>query len=132
MASPRSLANGILSHFDDIDPMSPSHVMYPGFDLRGLACGISPRSEQFAYMLNMGKNQLERVFAGLAPDREHVTLVFPERWLSPIEEQHMIMTFHRHPGPLKRLDVLTASTMILTDFTQDRLLVVTEAAGGDQ
>jgi hypothetical protein len=121
----------LTSIFDDIGAMPADHPVHPGFDYRAIVpVDIAPRDPSLSWALHHGLDDLNALFDHGRVRREHILLVFPERHLTPSERQEMIYAFTQADGLLRRLDVVTADTMILTDFTQDRIRLLRSGRTG--
>jgi hypothetical protein len=64
-----------------------------------------------------------------------ITLILPERWLSPVEASGLITSIHLHPDikskKIKGVDILTQSDIILKDCLPETVLLALFTKAGE-
>ena len=120
------------SMLGDIDYPKDSEVgkLYP-FKVR---CGVikrrPPRHEFFQFIIDMGRNNIDRVLKhqafGQKPPTE-LTFVFPERWMGVAEQQGFMSRLKKHPDAenIERVNLLTSSPIMVSDFMREHLRILT-------
>jgi hypothetical protein len=106
---------------------SPAGQLYP-FKVR---CGVvkrrPPRHEFFQYIVDMGKENIERVLEHQPLIEEVLTFVFPERWMNVKEQNEFMAIISTHPNveKIKRVDVLTSSPILIGSFRAKQIRILT-------
>jgi hypothetical protein len=106
--------------------------VYPGLDIRVIASQIPPRDQRWQYFLDSSKRIAEALFDGgynRCLQTEHLVVYFPERWLTPVEEGKFMAALVENQiiNAIKpRIDILTCSSVILTDCTATMVRVIME------
>jgi hypothetical protein len=90
-----------------------------------LACAIvrdlPPRDEEFEYFLEMGRGYIDRIFEqtdlGLPKDG-YMHMVFPERWMSCVEQRFIIVALNKHPQAklVKGVYIMTSSPILIGEM----------------
>lgn len=92
-----------------------------------VAKDISPRHPNYEFELNMGVGFIEPILhAAPFPIHTHYYFAFPERWMTPWEQQRFMHCIYEHPNAaaFQRVDVLTASPLIVGGFTASQVRVL--------
>jgi hypothetical protein len=94
------------------------HYLYPFFVRVGCVKMAAPRHERFEFLLGMGEGEIDNVFNGLRFYNEHLTFVFPERYMSVHEQQAFMSTLTNHPfvDMITRMDMITSSPLLIGNF----------------
>lgn len=100
--------------------MEVGNVEERGYKLRIAVAGerLTPRDETFEYFRDYGMNHLESILHQKPIGQSYIALVFPERWLSVHEQQHLVYSLDYHPevksGTLTAVDILTQNPLIVS------------------
>jgi len=103
-----------------------SMELYP-FKVRvGMPYRRPPRHEMWEYFLEMGRQDIDRVFKKESFGRDSLIFVFPERWMNVSEQRNLMHQLKQHPEAekLKQVDIITHSPLIIGDFTQHMIRVL--------
>ena len=113
-------------------PDSMLENLYP-FKVR---CGVvkrrSPRHDFFQFILDTGKENIERVL-NRQPLRGNspidLTFMFPERWMGVKEQTEFMFALSTHPNveKIKNVDIVTSSPIIISDFMREQVRILTWA-----
>jgi hypothetical protein len=113
--------------FEDFDTTAAKRENFP-FPVRvAVVKNLPPRDELFQFALDVGREVIERIFAGKALKDDCPVFVFPERWMS-VQEQHAFMqkiVELPDAGRLKGVMMITSSPLIITNFFKEQVRVVT-------
>ncbi len=101
--------------------------MYPFMVRVGCVKMAAPRHERFEYYRDMGMGNVEDLFDGRRFRTDHLTFVFPERWMSVHEQQAMMLIMTKHPyvDQVKQIDMLTSSPLIIGNFHNFSIRILT-------
>lgn len=88
----------------------------------------TPRHKYFQWILDMGKENIERVlnyesFNGV----KDLTFVFPERWMNVDEQRCFMYILKKHPESetLETVDIITSSPIMISSFSREQILILT-------
>lgn len=102
--------------------------LYPFWHRVGIVQKAPPRHERFEFMIDMGLPDIERVFTGEPLSSEHLTFVFPERYMSVHEQQAFMAVLNKHPdavsGRIKTMDMLTSCSLLISSFHKEAILIL--------
>lgn len=86
-----------------------------------------PRHPAFEYLLNIGSGNIDRVFDNLPIRGSVLEFFMPERFMSVQEQQLFVMALAKHPDAAtwERVDIITSSPIIITNFTRNQIRIVT-------
>ena len=86
-----------------------------------------PRHEFFEYLLNIGMIDIPRILKFQPIDKEVLSFVFPERWMNVAEQQSFMQAITKNPSveKIKRVDLITSSPLIMTNFFREQIRIVT-------
>ncbi len=115
---------GDINYSDD----SFAAKLYP-FKVR---CGIvklrPPRHEFFEFILEMGKQDIERVlYKKPLRRKKKLTFVFPERWMGIQEASAFMSLLLENPdvSKIEQVDILTSSPIMISNFDREQLRILT-------
>lgn len=120
----------LLKNLDDIDTENlMATVIYPRFRVRvGVIKNLPPRHQFFEDFRDLGLKDIDRVFSGGSFRGSNLCFVFPERWMSVKETVNFMQSLHNHPdalaGRITRVDLITSSAVMLTDFPNESMRVI--------
>lgn len=105
-------------------------LVYPHFKVRVAAIQKrSPRHPNFEFFLDLGKDLYEKILYDKPLRHADLVMVFPERWLAPIELNQLMNKLHHHSqsktGLIKTVSIVTSSAFLLTDFPASCVKVFT-------
>jgi len=87
-----------------------------------------PRHPYFDMLHDMGAAHIDSIlYGGKLRDPSSLTFVFPERWMGVHEQQRFMsqMCKHRQVSEIKRVDLVTSSPLMLSDFLKDQIRICT-------
>lgn len=132
--APRIVAVG--SEFDKYfgkTPPAPEERYVPNMWWRVLVSkNIPPRDEMFEYTRDMGSPHLEALLKGepIPAFGGHLTLYFPERWMSVQEQTAFHCAVICHPqvaaSKLTTVDVVTMSPMLIGGFHREEIVIISK------
>jgi hypothetical protein len=101
--------------------------IYPFMVRVGCVKMAAPRHERFEYFLEMGRTDIDRVFDGRPFNKSTLTFVFPERHMGVHEQQAFMDTLTKHPhvDEVKRVDVITSSPLLISNFHNWSIRILT-------
>lgn len=87
----------------------------------------APRHERFEFVLEMGRNDIDRVFNGTSLSSASLTFVFPERFMSVHEQQAMMSALVKHPDArsIEQVDIITSSPLLVGNFCRAQIRILT-------
>jgi hypothetical protein len=87
---------------------------------------MPPRHPNFYPFLEVGMDLIERTMAGIPLNYEKATFYFPERWLAVLEQRDFMLKLEMiNKGlDLKKVDILTSSPIMISDFFQEQILII--------
>lgn len=87
----------------------------------------APRHERFNEIREMGYSDIFNLFENLTFSSSDLTFVFPERWMSVIEQQAFMhaMEQHRDFESIKSIDIITSSPLIISSFRRESIRILT-------
>lgn len=90
----------------------------------------APRDTEFEWLLDIGRSNIDRIFEGkdlIMHEQDRLLhFVFPERWMSCVEQRYFVVAMCRHPQAreIKGVYIVTSSPIIIGEI-YGPLLVVT-------
>jgi len=84
----------------------------------------SPRHESFRPILTSAET-VEHILAGVDLQVQKLNLYFPEMWMSPVEERTFMNTLAKEHSYLTHVSLMTQSYIMLTDFFENQMLIIT-------
>jgi hypothetical protein len=93
-----------------------------------------PRHVFFEYALEMGRLYIERILDGSSLDgAKELTFIFPERWMNVAEQQKFMYAMLKHPeaGTIKKVDIITSSPLLISNFFREQIRILTWDDDGD-
>jgi len=103
-----------------------SMELYP-FKVRvGMPYRRPPRHKMWEWILEMGRQDVDRNFRKESFEKSHLTFVFPERWMNVSEQRNFMHQLKQHPEveTLKQVDIITHCPIMLGDFTRHMIRVL--------
>lgn len=103
-----------------------SMKLYP-FKVRvGMPYRRPPRHKMWYYFLEMGHPDIDSVFMKEPFTKNHLTFVYPERWMNVSEQRNFMSQLKKHPDvdKIKQVDIITHSPLMLGDFTRHMIRVL--------
>ena len=111
----------------DFYPDQKNLMVKYAFDVRVVvARTMPPRHPSFYPFLEVGMDLIQRTMAGIPLNCEKATFYFPERWLAVIEQREFMFKLEMtNKGlNLKKVDILTSSPVMISDFFQEQILII--------
>ena len=87
----------------------------------------SPRDARFSEVLTVGMPLIDAVFNRSPLPVEHLSFVFPERYMSVHEQQGFMRALLQNPSinDIKSLDIITSSPLMISDFRKEQIAIIT-------
>jgi hypothetical protein len=87
----------------------------------------SPRDARFSEVLGVGMPLIDAVFNRTPFKVEHLSFVFPERYMSVHEQQGFMRALLQNPSieNIKSLDIITSSPLMVGDFKKEQIAIIT-------
>jgi len=85
-----------------------------------------PRHSYFEHILEMGRIDVERVLKNKFINKDVLTFIFPERWMSVHEQQQFmaLMSQHKDRDKLKQVDIITSAPLIIGSFHREQIKIL--------
>ncbi len=141
MTTVRRAGDWIFSKFP-AKPTDRQLATYKNLWWRVALSHIPPRDERFEFERDFGMPLIPAVLEhrplrfGLKVDGggQHLTFVFPERWLTTQEEYSFVSRLTEHPevkaAKLTVVDLVTKSPLLIGSFIRDDILIISDPKEG--
>ncbi len=109
------------------DIQSNTYPLFPFFLRVGCVKMAAPRHERFEFMIDMGQCNIDRIFNDTPFTSDHLTFMFPERWMGVHEQRGMMSKLCKHSNinMIKSVDIMTSSPILLGEFHREQIRILT-------